>query len=162
MQGDTGRGGEAADVPGDLDLIRLFRAATAASDRFAERFGASHGLHRTDLNALEAIMDAARRGAPMSPSVLAAETGLSPSATTALIDRLESSGHVERVRTGGDRRRVTLAMSEAAFEGGRRMFAPLGRAFGEAWSDFSDEERRTVARFLSRSTDAMRSVLEEE
>ncbi|GAB4005677.1 hypothetical protein GCM10029992_54260 [Glycomyces albus] len=117
MQGDTGRGGEAADVPGDLDLIRLFRAATAASDRFAERFGASHGLHRTDLNALEAIMDAARRGAPMSPSVLAAETGLSPSATTALIDRLEASGHVERVRTGGDRRRVTLAMSEAAFEG---------------------------------------------
>ena len=153
MNSDTGE-----PTPTDRDLIRLFQAATAESGRFAERFGALHGLHRTDVNALEAIMEATVRGDPMSPSILASELGLSPSATSALIDRLEVSGHVERVRGGTDRRRVTLVMSEAAMEDGRRMFEPLGGAFAAAWADFSEAERRVVARFLSRSTETMRSV----
>lgn len=100
MTRDTG-GGDAA--PTDLDLTRLLQALTVESDRYAERFGARHGLHRTDVNALALILAAARRGEPMSPSTLARDLELSPSATTALIDRLEAVGHVKRERPGGDR-----------------------------------------------------------
>lgn len=144
--------------PDDSELTGLLRLLHLESDRFAERFGARHGLGRTDLNALALIIDAAGLGAPFSPGGLAARLGLSPSATTALIDRLEAGGHVERARTGGDRRRVTLAMPEAALEEGRRMFAPLGSTFAAAWEQFDDEQRRTVARFMRVSIEAMRAA----
>lgn len=142
----------------DLDLTRLLRTLTVESDRYAERFGARHGLHRTDVNALGLILDAARGGDPMSPSGLARELGLSPSATTALIDRLEALGHVERTRPAGDRRRVALTVPEAALVEGGRMFVPLARAFADSWAEFGPAEREVVARFLAVSTAAMQSV----
>jgi DNA-binding MarR family transcriptional regulator len=142
----------------DLDLTRLLQTLTVESDRYAERFGVRHGLHRTDVNALALILDAARRGDPMSPTVLARALRLSPSATTSLIDRLEALGHVERTRPAGDRRRVALEVPEAALEEGRRMFVPLAAAFAEAWTAFDAAEREVVARFLEVSTEAMREV----
>jgi len=144
--------------PDDQRLIRLLQLLTVESDQFVERFGARHGLHRTDMNALAFILDAAQRGEPMSPSKLAARLDLSPSATTSLIDRLEASGHLERHRVPGDRRRVTLSMSEAALIAGRGMFTPLREVFVDSWAEFTDEERRTVARFLTRSIEAMHEV----
>jgi DNA-binding MarR family transcriptional regulator len=145
-------------APTDLDLTRLLRTLTVESDRYAERFGALHGLHRTDVNALALILDAARRGDPLSPTALAGELGLSPSATTALIDRLEALGHVERTRPAGDRRRVALEVPEAALDQGRRMFVPLAAAFATAWSGFDADERAIVSRFLEVSTEAMREA----
>ncbi|WP_205324467.1 MarR family winged helix-turn-helix transcriptional regulator [Glycomyces sp. YM15] len=142
----------------DLDLTRLLQTLTVESDRYAERFGAHHGLHRTDVNALALILAAARRGDHMSPTALARELGLSPSATTALIDRLEALGHVRRARPAGDRRRVALEVPEAALEEGRRMFVPLAAAFAAAWTGFDATEREVVARFLEVSTEAMREV----
>lgn len=142
----------------DLDLTRLLQTLTVESDRYAERFGARHGLHRTDVNALALILDAARRGDPMSPTALSRELRLSPSATTALIDRLEALGHVERTRPAGDRRRVALEVPEAALEEGRRMFVPLAGAFAAAWTGFDAAEREVVARFLEVSTEAMREI----
>ncbi|MEV3937902.1 MarR family transcriptional regulator [Glycomyces sp. NPDC049804] len=142
----------------DLDLSRLLQTLTVESDRYAERFGARHGLHRTDVNALALILAAARRGDPMSPTSLARELGLSPSATTALIDRLEAGGHVERTRPAGDRRRVALEVPESSLEEGRRMFAPLAAAFSAAWTGFDAAEREVVARFLEVSTEVMREV----
>jgi DNA-binding MarR family transcriptional regulator len=146
------------EAPTDMDLTRLLQTLTVESDRYAERFGAAHGLHRTDVNALGVIMDAARRGVPMSPGALAKELGLSPSATTALIDRLQALGHVERSRPSGDRRRVALEVPEAAVEANRHLFVPLAAAFARSWTGFSAEERAVVARFLAVSTEAMKDV----
>jgi DNA-binding MarR family transcriptional regulator len=154
MTRDTG----AEEPLTDLDLSRLLQTLTVESDRYAERFGALHGLHRTDVNALALILAAARRGDPMSPSSLARELGLSPSATTALIDRLEAGGHVERTRPAGDRRRVALEVPEASLAEGRKMFAPLAAAFSTAWTGFDAAEREVVARFLEVSTEVMREV----
>lgn len=146
------------DGPTDLDLTRLLQTLTVESDRYAERFGARHGLHRTDVNALALVLDAARRGEPMSPSRLAQELALSPSATTALIDRLEALGHVVRTRPAGDRRRVALEVPDAALEEGRRMFVPLAEAFARAWSGFTAAERAVAAQFLEASTATMKEV----
>lgn len=144
--------------PEDLRLIRLLRAMTVESDQFAEQFGALHGLHRTDMNALVVIMDAERRGEPMSPSQLAAALGLSASATTALLDRLERTGHLNRDRSASDRRRITLVMPDKALDLGRAFFAPLAAEFARAWEDFTPTERDTIARFLAASITAMAEV----
>ncbi|WP_335989320.1 MarR family winged helix-turn-helix transcriptional regulator [Glycomyces sp. MUSA5-2] len=153
MTRDTDGGG-----PTDRDLSRLLQNLTVESDKYAERFGAVHGLHRTDVNALVLIMEAARIGEPLSPSALAKELGLSPSATTALVDRLEALGHVERTRPADDRRRVALEVPAAALEANRHLFAPLAVAFSGAWTGFTAEEREVVRRFLTVSTETMRAV----
>lgn len=144
--------------PEDLELIRLLRAMTVESDQFAEQFGALHGLHRTDMNALVVIMDAERRGEPMSPSQLSAALGLSASATTSLLDRLERTGHLYRDRSASDRRRITLVMPDKALDLGRAFFAPLGAEFARGWAGFSAADREVIARFLRTSITAMETV----
>ncbi len=138
---------DAGQVTDDL-LVLLLRQLTVESDRFAEMFGEKHGLHRTDLNALAVIMDAARMGAPMSPSTLASALHLSASATTAVLDRLERAGHLHRDRSATDRRKVELRMHEKAREIGAEFFMPLGKRYAEAWREMGEDERRAVVRFL--------------
>ncbi|QXV56769.1 MarR family winged helix-turn-helix transcriptional regulator [Amycolatopsis sp. TNS106] len=141
---------DAEPVTDDL-LVLLLRQLTVESDRFAEMFGESHGLHRTDLNALAVIMDAARMGDPMSPSRLASALHLSASATTAVLDRLERAGHLYRDRSSTDRRKVELRMHDQARRIGAEFFQPLGERYAEAWRDMGEDERRAVARFLRSS-----------
>lgn len=143
---------------GDEVLVTLVRQLTVESDRFAEMFGEAHGLHRTDLNALAVIMDAARRGAPMSPSQLAGALHLSASATTSVLDRLERAGHLHRDRSATDRRKVELRMHEQAREIGSAFFLPLGERLSQAWRELDDEERRTIARFLTLTIEATTEV----
>ena len=57
--------------------------------------------------------------------MLATATGLRPAATTALIDRLEAKGLVERVRDETDRRRVLVRMTEEGMRSTYAMYAPL-------------------------------------
>ena len=57
--------------------------------------------------------------------MLATATGLRPAATTALLDRLEAKGLVERVRDDSDRRRVLVRMTEEGARSTYAMYAPL-------------------------------------
>jgi len=139
-------------------LIRLLRQLTVESARFAEMFGDAHGLHRTDLNALAVVMDAARSGRRMSPGSLAAALHLSPSATTSALDRLEASGHIRRTRDAADRRKIELEMTDKARRVGAGFFAPLAVEFAERWQGFTPEERDTIARFLTGSIEATVAV----
>ncbi|HEX4813671.1 MAG TPA: MarR family transcriptional regulator [Nonomuraea sp.] len=147
-------------APDAYELMVLMRALNVESDRFAERFAARHGLHRTDLNALVVILDAARAGTPLTPGGLGAALNLSPPATTALVDRLQQAGHVERRRSAADRRKVEVVLNEQAAELASRFFAPLGRHLTEVIEAFTPEERLVIGRFLEsgiRATAAARS-----
>ncbi|MCF6471404.1 MarR family transcriptional regulator [Nonomuraea sp. MG754425] len=135
-------------VPDAFALMVMMRALNVESDRFAERFAALHRLHRTDLNALVAILDAGRAGTPLTPGGLGAALNLSPPATTALIDRLEQAGHVERRRSATDRRKIEVVLNEQAARLARRFFAPLGRHLSAAIAAFTPEERQVIGRFL--------------
>jgi DNA-binding MarR family transcriptional regulator len=132
----------------------MLRQLNVETDRFAELFGEIHGLHRTDLNALVVIMDAAIRGEPISPTGLARALHLTASATTAVLDRLEHAGHLHRDRSAHDRRRVELHMAAAAMRLGEQFFRPLASELTHAWADLDPAERATVARFLTASIDA--------
>jgi DNA-binding MarR family transcriptional regulator len=91
------------------DLTReLFRQATALSAAITE----ASGLHHTDAAALRALDAAA--GAPITVSRLGADLNLSSGAVTALVDRLERHGMVQRTRDAGDRRRVHVSLTPKA------------------------------------------------
>ena len=137
------------------ELALLLRRLTVELDAVGQRFASMHGLGRTDVRALVAIMDAARGGASLSAGGLGSAVELSSASVTALIDRLERAGHVHRVRDDEDRRRVVLEMSDSAMAAGGAFFGGLQRDLVAAMEGYSDEELAVVRRFLAEMTDVV-------
>lgn len=142
-------------------LVRLLQEFTLEANRFVDTAGASKDMHRTDLNALAVIMRHTAKGLVVTPGVLRKELHLSSPATTALIDRLDSSGHVVRERHGTDRRQVQLRMTPKAFQDGGAMFTPLSRHMGTAMARFSPEDLELVTRFMTAMVAATIAAREE-
>ena len=133
----------------------LLRRLTVEVDAVGSRFADLHGLGRTDVRALVAIMDAARGGQALTAGALGSAVELSSASVTALLDRLEKAGHVQRVRDEGDRRRVVLQMTESAMRAGGEFFGGLQRDLLAAMAGYTDEELAVVRRFLVRMTDVV-------
>ncbi|RBY74980.1 MarR family transcriptional regulator [Blastococcus sp. TF02-09] len=130
----------------------LLRRLNVELDAVGQRFADVHGLNRTDVRALVAIMDAARRGEALTAGRLGEVVDLRSASVTALVDRLERAGHVRRVRDPGDRRRVGLEMSETAMASGAEHFGALARDLVAAMQGYGDEELAVVRRWLEEMT----------
>jgi DNA-binding MarR family transcriptional regulator len=133
----------------------LLRRLTVELDAVGQRFAVEQGLNRTDVRALVAIMDAARRGEALTAGRLGRAVELRSASVTALIDRLERVGHLRRVRDPEDRRRVSLEMSEAAMAAGAAYFGGLHRGLVAAMAAYTDEELSVVRRFLTDMTEVI-------
>jgi DNA-binding MarR family transcriptional regulator len=145
-------------VPDDgerQELALLLRRLTVELDAVGQRFAQLHGLNRTDVRALVAVMDAARRGEALTAGGLGAAVALRSASVTALVDRLERGGHVRRVRDPEDRRRVALEVSDAAMAAGAEHFGGLARDLTAAMAGYTDEELAVVRRFLLDMTDVI-------
>ncbi|KGN38212.1 MarR family winged helix-turn-helix transcriptional regulator [Knoellia subterranea] len=99
-------------------LMAEIGAATSAYQRATQALddevGRRLGVNAADLRGLDWLTDQ-----PRTASELARRTGLTPAATTSMIDRLERKGFVRRTSDPGDRRRVLVEMTE---EGQRRTY----------------------------------------
>ncbi len=137
------------------ELALLLRRLTVELDAVGQRFATVHGLGRTAVRALVAIMDAARAGSALTAGALGAAVELSSASVTALVDRLERAGHVHRVPDPADRRRVVLEMSDSAMAAGAAFFGGLQRELLAAMEDYTDEELAVVRRFLVGMTDVI-------
>jgi len=134
------------------ELALLLRRLTVELDAVGQRFADLHALNRTDVRALVAIMDAARRGQSLTAGSLGDAVDLRSASVTALVDRLERVGHVRRVRDAEDRRRVALEISDTAMAAGGEFFGGLQRDLTAAMADYSEEELAVVRRFLEEMT----------
>jgi DNA-binding MarR family transcriptional regulator len=106
-------------------LTDEIRAGQRATDEVDEAVTAVMGINRTDGKILD-ILDQFGR---MSAGELARHSGLTTGAVTAVIDRLERAGYVERVADPGDRRRVLVDVTDKT----RRLtWELMGRPLGEA------------------------------
>jgi DNA-binding MarR family transcriptional regulator len=137
------------------ELALLLRRLNVELDAVGQRFAERHGLNRTDVRALVAIMDAARRGEALTAGRLGEAVDLRSASVTALVDRLEKGGHVRRVRDPEDRRRVGLEISESAMAAGAEHFGGLARDLSAAMGDYTDEELAVVRRWLEDMTAAV-------
>lgn len=140
-------------------VLRLLRALTTQTDRYAERRRTELSLSRTDLTAMGVISDGARDGRTLTPGALAQELHLSASAITALLDRLERVGHVSRGRDGTDRRKVVIEITPSAAEVSAEAFRPLSEAIRESLAGYDDAELAVFAQVLSDVVDAVSDVV---
>jgi DNA-binding MarR family transcriptional regulator len=136
-------------------LVELLQAYADEAGRLGQAFAADQGLHRTDAQALLAVLRAERAGAALTPGRLGAEVGLSSGATTAAVDRLERLGHLHRVRDEVDRRRVTLHHDPAGADVGRAWFGPLAARLDAVLAEHTPDELALLERFLTRVVDVV-------
>lgn len=99
------------------DAMQRYQRSVQSYD---DAVGRALGLGPADLRCLDWLVDG-----PRTAGVLATATGLRPAATTALIDRLEARGLVERVRDEADRRKVLVRMTDEGMRSTYAMYAPL-------------------------------------
>lgn len=142
-----GRNGMSEGEPG-LRVVHQLRTITIELDLLGAEFAHRNRLHPTDLRALICLLDAARAHTLATPGWLGRQLGLNSAGTTALVDRLERLGHVQRTRDSRDRRRVLLEVDERAVTLGQSFFGPLITEVVAATRTFSDTELATIQRFL--------------
>jgi len=117
----------------------------------AERFG----LNPTDLKCL----DVAVREPDLTAGRLAELTGMSTSAVTALLDRLERRGFIERRRDPGDRRRVYVHSTGRHEQALSEAFAPLAADTFAILDEYDEQQLRVIHDLLERLTGASRTFI---
>ncbi|HEU5379898.1 MAG TPA: MarR family transcriptional regulator [Ktedonobacteraceae bacterium] len=134
-------------APGSLLGRELSTAVVLFHQAVAERVG----LSATDLKCLD-LLD---RMGPLTAGQLAELVGLTGGAITAMIDRLEAGGFVQRERDSTDRRRVFIkAAQDHALA---RFYEPLQQAMREELAErYSPEVLAMIEDFLRRTIHILR------
>lgn len=145
-----------------LPLVHLLRAVTVELDLLGAEFAARGGLHPTDVRALIHLLDAGRAGVTATPGWLGEQLGMNSAAVTALVDRMQRLGLVERARDTADRRRVLLTVTERATDLGWAFFGPLIARVVGSLDGYSDAELDVIRRFLTETGRAVAQVRREQ
>ena len=123
---------------------RSLRGLGSDLDALDDAVAARFGLHRTDLRCLEIV---ARHG-PMPAGALAGQAGLSTSAVTSVIDRVERSGNLRRSVDPEDRRRVLVEVTELGRQRGREAFGGLMHGTDQLLRRYSSGELSLLGGFI--------------
>lgn len=154
---DQGQVREQDDAVGSAELLALLRRLSWSQFGLYLALGRTLGMGSNDVWALERL----GMEGPLGPVELGKRLGGMRSASaTALVDRLEAAGHVERRRHPSDRRRLVVVPTERAYKAGSEAIAPLGDSLEKVASELTDEERAVVARYLDRVVETINSFNE--
>jgi DNA-binding MarR family transcriptional regulator len=130
---------------------QLGRRLSGRTVLFHQAVAEKLGLNPTDLKCL----DLARAEASVTAGRIAELTGLTTAAVTSVIDRLEASGLVRRVRDTEDRRRVLVVpVPERAAEVGR-LFESLERAMRQLYGEYSNADLSLIRDFAEKLEEVM-------
>lgn len=143
-------GSTAGTATDALTVLAALRRWKEGDRRIAERTRAHFGIGETDLHALRHLIAAHSRGRPASAGEMTAALGISPAATTKLLDRMERSGHLHRRPHPEDRRRQSIEIDETT-----RLDAleTIGRQHARriaVAAELTADEQQTIIRFLDR------------
>jgi DNA-binding MarR family transcriptional regulator len=136
--------------PQQPKLADLVREYTSAVLRHAAATAKRMSLEASELAALEHLQAAG----PMTQKRLGERLSISPGAVTAMIDRLESRGYVERIPNPEDRRSALVLITKAGVEESVRHLWPYIEDMRGVEEGFLEEEREVIARFLGEATQA--------
>ncbi len=126
------------------ELGLVMRQLTAEAARLDAAVARRLGLSPVDLMALDEL----DRTAGLTPGQLAGRLGLTSGALTALADRLERHGLLERVPHPRDRRSTLLRLTGRANGFAREAYGELAAEATRHFDSFSESERALVLRYL--------------
>ena len=124
---------------------RLLREILTLTDDFEDHLGRELTVNRTDLEAMEHLI---QKG-PLSPTDLARHLGLTTAATTTVVDRLIAVGHVSREPHATDRRAIVIVPKPDSVRKAMGTLMPMIRGIDGAITGFDETEQRTITDYLS-------------
>ncbi|WP_295789803.1 MarR family winged helix-turn-helix transcriptional regulator [uncultured Microbacterium sp.] len=138
-----------------MQAMRLYRAAEMTMRR---QMQASMAMGENELLVLRFLTRESSRHRDVTPIALARYLGVSTASVTALLDRLERSGHVMRSPHPSDRRKVVVALTQHADDEMRETLAAMHARMMQATRGMSDVETAAVTAFLERMRCAVADV----
>lgn len=113
---------------------------------FRNAMDAWAGLNATDMECLRLL---SQKGTA-TPTELAKHTGLTSGATTAMLDRLEKAGLIERQPNPNDRRGTLIAPEKSSSAKMAAWFESARKAQDELMSTYSESELEIIADVFER------------
>ncbi|MFK4225636.1 MarR family winged helix-turn-helix transcriptional regulator [Streptomyces sp. NPDC019890] len=138
-------------------LADIYRGYLTAVVLHGQAAADTLGQNPTDVYALNAL----ELAGPLTTGALAERIGLSQSATTRLVDRLERAGRVRRGPDAADRRRVVVEAVPLTREQDEAAFGAARSRMAEVFEGFSPDELRVLLRYFEQATPALREATAE-
>ena len=135
----------------------MVREHSSAATRYAAALARRMDMRTSEVAALEHLQAAG----PMTPGRLGRRLSMSPGAVTALVDRLEKRGHVERTPNPEDRRSALVRETEKGLGDSLERLWPYIVEMKRIEEGFTEEERAVISRFLKAATGAAHRHAEE-
>ena len=112
------------------------------------------GLSESELHSLRHLL-----GGPIGPNDLARRIGVTSAASSGIVDRLESRGHVTRHAHPTDKRRTVVSISDSGRAEVLAQMRPMFEGLVAADAKLDDAQRAVVEGYLRDLIAAMRVLL---
>jgi DNA-binding MarR family transcriptional regulator len=114
------------------------------------------GVHVTDAECLDFLLEAGAASAGQ----LAKATGLSSSATTSMIDRLERAGYVQRKADPLDRRKIIVKPIPRRLKKGEKLYRDFVTAVDGILDTMDDDELETILKYVTGMSEVYSSQID--
>lgn len=134
-----------------IDALRQYQEADSAMHARARQVSS---MSDNEIRIIQYLLGAARNGDTVTPTALSKHLGVTSASMTALLDRLERAGAIERVRHPSDRRSLVITATPLAEQTVGAPVVAFQQATTKIASDLTEAEQDAVVRFLRRLTAA--------
>ena len=131
-------------------LVGLVQGEVREILAFAAAMARRTGLGLSEMAALEHLQHAGEQG--LTPTHLGRRLSLSSGAVTALVDRMERAGQVERRPNPNDRRSFVVRTLPSGLTAASEHLIPVAEDLLEESEKLTEGERETVAAYLDSIT----------
>lgn len=142
-------------VSSETQIIDALRQYQEADSAMHARARAASSMSDNEIRIVQYLLTAARNDATVTPTALSKHLGVTSASMTALLDRLERAGAIERVRHPSDRRSLVITATPLAE---RTVGAPVvafQQATRQIAADLTEDEHAAVVNFLGKLTAAV-------
>jgi DNA-binding MarR family transcriptional regulator len=130
----------------EQELGAVMRTYQRSVDAFDEAAAVHLGVNRTDMRCLDVLLEQGQ----VTPGYLADALGLTSGSVTAMLDRLEKLGYVERKPDAADRRRIEVRPTSRSLAAARKLWGPLVEERGRVLARYSKAELELLIDVLQR------------
>jgi DNA-binding MarR family transcriptional regulator len=127
-----------------------FRVHQTAYDRFEDAAAAYVGVNRTAMRCMDVLDQAGQ----LTAGEIAVATGLTSGAVTAMLDRLEREGLVQRSSDPSDRRRVLVTLTGYAHQVAAEIYGPIASEISR-FERYTDAELKLITQVMRTATEAL-------
>jgi DNA-binding MarR family transcriptional regulator len=135
-----------------LEALRAYQAAQRAMRR---RTRTAMAMGENDMFVLRFVIRAEREGHSVTAADVARHLGIATASATALVDRLENSGHLIRRPHPTDRRRILITHTAEADEQLKATLGDMHARMMAATRALTDDQAETIVAFLEQMQDAV-------